>query len=135
MNRSGQGYGGSPSQQTGYNSYRGGRGGGYNNRGTMNGMSNYNRGGFQQPMTGGFQAAPMGGFQGMGGMQPYGGFQNRGGMMGNMRGASIGMRGGRGGMGANGMMGMPNMGGMMGGMAGMNMSMPTMATGMAMQGT
>lgn len=133
MNRSGQGYGGMPGQ-TGYNSYRGGRGGGYNNRGNLNGMSNYNRGGFQQPMGGGFQGASMGGFQGMGGTQPYGGFQNRGGMVGNMRGGSMGMRGGRGGMAASGMMGMPNMGGMMGGMAGMNMGMPQMATGMAMQG-
>ncbi|KAL8722236.1 MAG: hypothetical protein Q9225_001223 [Loekoesia sp. 1 TL-2023] len=136
MNRSGQGFGGSgsmPGQQTGYNSYRGGRGGGYNNRGNMNGMSNYNRGGFQQPMNSGFQSSPMGGFQGMGGMQPYGGFPNRGGMMGNMRGGSMGMRGGRGGMGANGMMGMP-MGGMMGGMAGMGMGMPQMGTGMGMQG-
>ena len=128
VSRSGQSFGGSgsmPGQQTGYNSYRGGRGGGYNNRGNMNGASNFNRGGFQQPVTGGFQNA-MGGFQGMGGMQSYGGFQNRGGMMGNMRGGSMGMRGGRGGMGANGIMGMP-MGGMMGGMAGMGMGMPQMS--------
>ncbi|KAL8943054.1 MAG: hypothetical protein Q9211_001137 [Gyalolechia sp. 1 TL-2023] len=135
MNRSGSGFGAStslPGQQTGYSSYRGGRGGGYNNRGNMNGMSNYNRGGFQQPISGGFQGAPMGGFQGMGGMQSYGGFQNRGGMLGNMRGSSTGTRGGRGGMGANGMMGMP-MGGMMGGMAGMGMGMPQMGAGMGMQ--
>lgn len=134
MNRPGQGYGGSTGQQTAYNSYRGGRGGGYNNRGNVNGVSNYNRGGYQQPMTGGFQGSPMGGFQGMGAMQPYGGFQNRGGMMGNMRGGSIGIRGGRGGMAANGMMSMPNMGGMMGGLAGMSMGMPQMGNGMAMQG-
>ncbi|KAL9030343.1 MAG: hypothetical protein Q9196_001518 [Gyalolechia fulgens] len=137
MNRSGSGFGAStslPGQQTGYSSYRGGRGGGYNNRGNMNGMSNYNRGGFQQPISGGFQGAPMGGFQGMGGMQSYGGFQNRGGMLGNMRGSSTGTRGGRGGMGANGMMGMP-MGGMMGGMAGMGMGMPQMGAGMGMQGS
>lgn len=96
-------------------------------------MSHYNRGGFQQPMSGSFQGAPMGGFQGMGGMQSYGGFQNRGAMMGNMRGGSMGMRGGRGGMGANGMMGVP-LGGMMGGMAGMSMGMPQMGAGMGMQG-
>ncbi|KAL8763861.1 MAG: hypothetical protein Q9184_000457 [Pyrenodesmia sp. 2 TL-2023] len=134
MNRPGQGYGGSTGQQTAYNSYRGGRGGGYNNRGNVNGGSSYNRGGYQQPMTGGFQGSPIGGFQGMGAMQSYGGFHNRGGMMGNMRGGSMGMRGGRGGMAANGMMSMPNMGGMMGGMAGMSMGMPQMGTGMAMQG-
>lgn len=136
MNRSGSGFGGStslPGQQAGYGSYRGGRGGGYNNRGSMNGMSNYSRGGFQQPMSGGFQGAPMGGFQGMGAMHSYGGFQNRGGMMNNMRGGSMGMRGGRGGIAANPMMGMP-MGGMMGGMAGMSMGMPQMGTGMGMQG-
>ncbi|KAL8839057.1 MAG: hypothetical protein Q9170_001893 [Blastenia crenularia] len=120
MSRSGPSFGSSgsvPGQQSGYSSYRGGRGGGYNARGNMHGSSNYNRGGFQQPMNSGFQSSPIGAFQGMGGVQSYGGFQNRGGMMGNMRGGSMGMRGGRGGMGANGMMGMP-MGGMMGGMAG-----------------
>ncbi|KAL8737532.1 MAG: hypothetical protein Q9181_001584 [Wetmoreana brouardii] len=91
--RSGQGFnssGSMPPQQMGYNSYRGNRGGGYNNRGGMNGMSNYNRGGFQQARGGGFQASPMGSFQGMGGMQPYGGFQNRGGMIGGMRGSPMG---------------------------------------------
>ncbi|KAL8991478.1 MAG: hypothetical protein Q9177_000102 [Variospora cf. flavescens] len=136
MNRPGQGYGGSGStgvQQTGYNSYRSGRGGGYNSRGSMNGMSNYNRGGFQQPMTGMFQGSPVGGFQGIGSMPSYGGFHNRGGMMGNMRGSPMGMRGGRVGMGPTGAMGMPNMGGMMGGMAGMSMGMPQMSAGMAMQ--
>ncbi|KAL9600626.1 MAG: hypothetical protein Q9219_003059 [cf. Caloplaca sp. 3 TL-2023] len=134
-NRSSAGFGSSgsmPGQQTGYSSYRGGRGGGYNSRGNMNAMPSYNRGGFQQPM-GGFQNPSMGNFQGMGGMQSYGGFQNRGGMMGNMRGGSMGIRGGRGGMGTNGMMGMP-MGGMMGGMAGMGMAMPQMGVGMGMQG-
>lgn len=133
--RGGQSFGGSGSMsaQQGYSSYRG-RGGGYNNRGGMNSMSNYNRGGYQQPMNGGYQSSTMGGFQGMNTMQPYGGFQNRGGMMNNMRGNAMGMRGGgRGGMGANGMMGMP-MGGMMGGMGGMGMGMPQMGTGMAMQG-
>ncbi|KAL8675276.1 MAG: hypothetical protein Q9168_000397 [Polycauliona sp. 1 TL-2023] len=133
--RGGQSFGGSGSMssQQGYNSYRG-RGGGYNNRGSMSGVSNYNRGGYQQPMTGGYQGSAMGGFQGMSTMQPYGGFQNRGGMMNNMRGSPMGMRGGaRGGMSANGMMGMP-MGGMMGGMGGMGMGMPQMGTGMAMQG-
>lgn len=61
------------SQQVGFNinnssgGYRGGRGGGYNSRGGgMNSMPNYNRGGFQQPMTGGFQGAHMGGFQEIG---------------------------------------------------------------------
>ncbi|KAL8863477.1 MAG: hypothetical protein Q9178_000158 [Gyalolechia marmorata] len=106
--RGGQGFGssGSMSAQQGYNSYRGNsRGGGYNNRGGMNGMTNYNRGGYQQPMSGTYQNPAMGGFQGMSTMQPYGGFQSRGGMMNNMRGNSMGMRGGgRGGMGANGMM-------------------------------
>ena len=142
--RGGQSFGGSGSMsaQQGYNSYRG-RGGGYNNRGAMNSMSNYNRGGYQQPMSGGYQGSTMGGFQGMNTMQPYGGFPNRGGMMNNMRGNTMGMRGsGRGGMGGNGMMGMP-MGGMMGGMGGamgggmgggMSMGMPQMGTGMAMQG-
>ncbi|KAI4110633.1 MAG: hypothetical protein LQ339_001209 [Xanthoria mediterranea] len=142
--RGGQSFGGSGSMsaQQGYNSYRG-RGGGYNNRGAMNSMSNYNRGGYQQPMSGGYQGSTMGGFQGMSTMQPYGGFPNRGGMMNNMRGNTMGMRGsGRGGMGGNGMMGMP-MGGMMGGMGGamgggmgggMSMGMPQMGTGMAMQG-
>ncbi|KAL8733637.1 MAG: hypothetical protein Q9166_002047 [cf. Caloplaca sp. 2 TL-2023] len=130
-NRGGFAGSGSLPAQQGYNAYRG-RGGGYNNRGGMNGMSNYNRGGYQQPMSGGYQGSTMGGFQGMGTMQPYGGFQNRGGMM-NMRGSPMGMRGGRGGMGANGMMGMP-MGGMMGGMGGMGMGMPQMGAGMTMQG-
>ncbi len=135
--RGGQGFGssGSMSAQQGYNSYRGNsRGGGYNNRGGMNGMTTYNRGGYQQPMSGAYQNPAMGGFQGMSTMQPYGGFQSRGGMMNNMRGNSMGMRGGgRGGMGANGMMSMP-MGGMMGTMGGMGMGMPQMGTGMAMQG-
>ncbi|KAL9587227.1 MAG: hypothetical protein Q9212_000386 [Teloschistes hypoglaucus] len=131
-NRTGQGFnsaGSMPAQQ-GYNSYRGGRGGGYNNRGNMNGMSSYNRGGYQTSRGGGLQGSPMGSFQGMGGMQPYGGFQNRGGMMGGMRGSPMGMSGGRGGM-----IGMP-MGGMMGGMGGMGgmgMGMPMGAT-MPMQG-
>lgn len=123
-------------QNTGYNnagSYRGNRGGGYNNRGGMNNTGGYNRGGFQQPMTGGFQGG-MSGFQGapMGGMQPYGGFQNRGGMTGSMRAGPMGMRGGRGGM--NGMMGMPMNGMAMGAMSGMGMSMPQMNAGMGMQG-
>ncbi|KAL8693295.1 MAG: hypothetical protein Q9218_001855 [Villophora microphyllina] len=130
-NRAGQGFNSSgsiPPQQMGYNSYRGNRGGGYNNRGNINGMSNYNRGGFQQSRGGGFQGSPMGSFQGMGGMQPYGGFQNRGGMMGGMRGSPMGMSGGRGGM-----MGMP-MGGMMAGMGSMGMGMPQMGAAMPMQG-
>ncbi|KAL8953988.1 MAG: hypothetical protein Q9222_000198 [Ikaeria aurantiellina] len=79
------GYGGSgsaSSQQSGYTSYRGNRGGGYHNRGAMNGMSNYSRGGFQQPMNSGYQASPMGGFPNMSGMQSYGGFQQRGGQTG-----------------------------------------------------
>lgn len=131
-----------PIQQTGFHvntssgGYRG-RGGGNSNRGVgMNNMPNYNRGGFQQPMTGGFQASPMGGFQGtpMAGMPSYGGFQNRGGaMMG-------GIRGGRGGMSsAGGMMGMPmgNMGmGAMGAqMNGLGMAMPQMGSPMGMPGT
>ena len=135
-----------PPQPMGYNvnnpagGYRGGRGGGYNNREGMNNMSGYNRGGFQQPMAGGFQGAPMAGFQGspMGGMQPYGGFQNRGRMMGGMRGGPMGMRGGRGGMSPNGMMGMPmgamGMGGMGSPMGSMGMGMPQMGGGMGMQG-
>ncbi|KAL8708256.1 MAG: hypothetical protein Q9220_006833 [cf. Caloplaca sp. 1 TL-2023] len=132
-------YGGSgsaSSQQPAYTSYRGNRGGGYHSRGAMNGMSNYNRGGFQQPMNSGYQASPMGGFPNMNGMQSYGGFQQRGGMMGNMRSGSIGMRGGRGGMSTNSMMGMP-MGGMMGGMGGMGgmgIGMPQMSAAMGMQG-
>ena len=142
-----------PPQQMNYNmnnsngGFRGGRGG-FNNRGAMNNMPGYNRGGFQGPMTTGFQGAPMGGFQGapMGGMQQYGGFpQSRGGMMGGMRGGGpMGMRGGRGGMSPNGMMGMP-MGGMgmpamgamagpMGGMGGMGMGMPQIGGAMGMQG-
>ena len=106
--------------------YRGGRGGGFNNRGgAMSGMPNYNRGGFQQPMAG-FQGAGVGGFSSMGGMPPIGGFQARRGMVGGgMRGGGMGMRGGRGGM-----MGLPvNMG--MGSM-GMGMGMPQMG-GMGMQ--
>lgn len=142
-----------PPQQMNYNmtnsngGFRGGRGG-FNNRGAMNNMPGYNRGGFQGAMTTGFQGAPMGGFQGapMGGMQQYGGFQpNRGGMMGGMRGGGpMGMHGGRGGMNPNGMMGMPmggmgmvGMGGMagpMGGMGGMGMGMPQMGGAMGMQG-
>ena len=120
--------------------YRGGRGGGYNNRGGINNMSGYTRGGFQQPMTSVFQGAPMAGFQGlpMGGMQSYGGFQNRGGMMGGMRGGPMGMRGGRGGMSPNGIMGMPmggmGMGGMSSPMGNMAMGMPQMNGGMGMQG-
>lgn len=134
-----------PQTQVGYNmnhsnSYRGNRGGGYSNRGGMNNMSGYNRGGFQQPMNAGFQGNAMGGFQGapMGNMSSYGGFQNRGGMMGGMRGGSVGMRGGRGGMNPNAMMGM-SMGGM--GMAGvgpqmnsMGMAMPQMGAAMGMPG-
>ncbi|KAL8897239.1 MAG: hypothetical protein Q9207_007313 [Kuettlingeria erythrocarpa] len=134
VNRPGQNYGEPTGQQAGYSSYRGGRGGRYNNRGNVNGIANYNRGGYQQPMTGGFSNSPMGGFQGMGGMQSYGGFQNRGGMMGNMRGGSMGLRGGQGGMAANEMMSMPHMGGVMGGMAGMSMGMPPIGNGMVMQG-
>lgn len=131
-----------PIQQTGFHvntsggGYRG-RGGGNNNRGVgMNNMPNYNRGGFQQPMTGGFQANPMGGFQGtpMVGMPPYGGFQNRGGAM------MSGIRGGRGGMSpAGGMMGMPmgNMGmsAMGAQMNGLGMAMPQMGAPMGMPGT
>lgn len=136
-NRSTPGAYGGTGQNTGYNnsggSYRGNRGGGYNNRGGMNNMGGYQRGGFQQPMTGGFQGG-VSGFQGspMGGMQSYGGFQNRGGMAGGMRGGPTGMRGGRGGM--NGMMGMPMNGMGMGAMSGMGMSMPQMNAGMGMQG-
>lgn len=134
------------SQQVGFNmnnssgGYRGSRGGGYNNRGGgMNNMPNYNRGGFQQPMTGSFQGAQMGGFQGapMGGMQSYGGYPNRGGMMGGMRGGAMNLRGGRGGMSPNGMMGMPmgNMGmGGIGAQMGMGMGMPQMGAAMGMQG-
>lgn len=123
-------------QNAGYNNYRGNRGGSYNNRGAMNNMSGFNRGGFQQPMAGGFQGSGMGGYQGtpMGGMQSYGGFQGRGGMAGGMRGGTMGMRGGRGGMNASPMMGMP-MGGMgMGGIGAMGMNMPQMGGGMGMQG-
>ena len=120
--------GSTPTQQSGYSSYRGNRGGGYNNRGGMNSMSSYNRGGFQQSRGGGYQTSSMPSFQGMGGMQPYGGFQNRGGMMGGMRGGPMGMPGGRGGM-----MAMP-MGGMMGAMGGMGMGMPQMGVAMGMQG-
>ncbi|KAL4884736.1 hypothetical protein BJY04DRAFT_169917 [Aspergillus karnatakaensis] len=120
--------------------FRGGRGG-YNNRGGMQNMPNFNRN-FQNPM-GGFNN-PMvgGGFQGnQMGMQNYG-FNNRGGMMGgNMRGGPGGMRGGRGG----GMAGTPNMMGMpgmnpMGGMGmnpmsgGMNPMMGGMGGNMGMQG-
>lgn len=134
------------SQQVGFNmnsssgGYRGGRGGGYNSRGGVNSIPNYNRGGFQQPMTGGFQGAQMGGFQGapMGSMPPYGGYPNRGGMMGGMRGGAMNMRGGRGGMSPNGMMGMPmgnmGMGGMGAQMGGMGMGMPQMGAAMGMQG-
>lgn len=135
------------SQQVGFNmnnssgGYRGGRGGGYNSRGGgMNSMPNYNRGGFQQPMTGGFQGAHMGGFQGapMGGIQPYGGYPTRGGMMGGMRGGAMNMRGGRGGMSPNGMMGMPmgsmGIGGMGTQLGGMGMGMPQMGAAMGMQG-
>lgn len=142
-----------PPQQMNYSmnnsngGFRGGRGG-FNNRGAMNNMPGYNRGGFQGPMVTGFQSAPMGGFQGapMGGMQQYGGFQpNRAGMMGGMRGGGpMGMRGGRGGISPNGMMGMPmggmgmagmgGMGGPMGGMGGMGMGMPQMGGAMGMQG-
>lgn len=146
-NRSAPGYsaqGPMGSQQMGYNpsnAYRNNRGG-YNPRGGINSTSNYNRGGFQQPMNGGFQGGTPGGFQGnpMSGMQPYGAFQNRGGMMGGIRGGTMGMRGGRGGMGSNGMMGLP-MGGMGMGMGmgnqmgGMGMGMPQMGAGMGMQGT
>ncbi|KAL8972122.1 MAG: hypothetical protein Q9183_000716 [Haloplaca sp. 2 TL-2023] len=121
--------GSTPGQQSGYSSYRGNRGGGYSNRGGMNSMSSYNRGGFQQSRGGGYQTSSMPSFQGMGGMQPYGGFQNRGGgMMGGMRGGPMGMPGGRGGM-----MSMP-MGGMMGAMGGMGMGMPQMGVAMGMQG-
>lgn len=138
-NRSNSGaYGGAGTgQNSGYNNYRGNRGGGYNNRGgNMNNLSGFNRGGFQQPMTGGFQGSGMGGYQAtpMGGMQSYGGFQNRGAMAGGMRGGPMGMRGGRGGMNASPMMGMP-MGGMgLGGMGTMGMNMPQLGGGMGMQG-
>ncbi|KAL6713538.1 hypothetical protein ACLMJK_009003 [Lecanora helva] len=124
-------------QSTGYNNYRGNRGGGFNNRGGgMNSTTNFHRGGFQQPMSNGYQGSGMGGYQGspIGGMQSYGGFQGRGGMTGGMRGGPMGMRGGRGGMNPNPMMGMP-MGGMgMGAMGAMGMNMPQMGGGMGMQG-
>lgn len=134
-----------PATQVGYNmnhsnSYRGNRSGGYNNRGGMNNVSSYNRGGFQQPMTAAFQGNTMGGFQGapMGAMPSYGGFQNRSGVMGSMRGAPMGMRGGRGGMNPNSMMGMPMAGMGMGGvgpqMNGMGMGMPQMGAAMGMPG-
>ena len=137
-NRSNSGaYGGvGPGQNQAYNSYRGNRGDGYNNRGAgMNNMSGFNRGGFQQPMAGGYPGSGMG-YQGssMGGMQSYGGFQGRGAMTGGMRGGGMGMRGGRGAMHSNPMMGMP-MGAMgMGGMGAMSMGMPQMGGGMGMQG-
>ena len=136
-----------PSTPIGFNmnhpggGYRGNRGGGYNNRGGgMGKMSNYNRGGFQLPLTGSFQGNAMNGFQAapMSGMPSYGGFQNRGGMMGGMRGGQMGMRGGRGGMSQNSMMGMPmngmGMAGMGAQMNGMSMGMPQMGA-MGMQGT
>lgn len=120
--------------------YRGNRGGGYNNRGGgMNNLSNYSRGGFQQPMTGGFQGSTMNGFQGapMGGMPSYGGFQTRGGMMSGMRGGQMGMRGGRAGINPNGMIGMPMNGMGIGGMGpqmnGVSIGMPHMGA-MGMQG-
>ncbi len=134
-----------PPAQAGFNmnhtnSYRGNRGGAYNNRGGMNNMSGYHRSGFQQPITGGFQGNAMGGFQGapMGAMSSYGGFQNRGGMMGGMRGGPMGMRGGRTGLNPNSMMGM-QMGGMgMGAvgpqMNGMGIGMPQMGAAMGMPG-
>ena len=140
-NRSNSGaYGGTSSQSSGYNNnsnYRGNRGGGYSNRGAMNNMGGFNRGGFQQSMAGGFQSG-VSGFQGapIGNMQSYGGFQNRGAMAGGMRGGPMGVRGGRGGM--NGMMGMPmtEMGiGAMNGMGmGMGMGMAQMNAGMGLQG-
>ncbi|KAL4924870.1 RNA-binding protein [Aspergillus undulatus] len=122
--------------------FRGGRGGGFNNRGGMSNMGGgyVNRnfqnpmGGFNNPMgAGGFQGNPMG-------MGNYG-FGNRGGMMGgNMRGGPGGMRGRGGGMGgAPNIMGMPNMG-PMGGMGmnpmggGMNPMMGGMGGNMGMQG-
>ena len=138
MNR---GYNNSNNQGTaGYNAgggFRGGRGGPYNNRGGMNPMGGYARGGYQQapqqPMPSGYQTP---GYPGGNAMpQPYGGFQGRGGYQGGgggMRGGNMGMRGGRGGM-NGGMMGMP---------MGMNpampvqipMGMPQMNAGMGMQG-
>ncbi|KAL9130720.1 MAG: hypothetical protein Q9217_001157 [Psora testacea] len=88
---------GGPMQSYSGRGYRGGRGGGYNDRGGgVNNAPNYSRGGFQQPISG-FQGSGMGGYSPMAGMQPYGGFQARGGMMGGMRGGGMGMRGGRGG--------------------------------------
>ena len=123
-----------PQQNMGFNNhssgYRGGRGGGYNNRGGINNLVGYNRGGFQQSMAGAFQGSPMGGFQGppLGGMQSYGGFQDRGGI--GMRGGPMGMRNGRGAMNSNGMMSMPvngmGIGAMATQMGGMGMNMPQM---------
>jgi len=140
------GMGGAPQNSFGMNNmgggFRGGRGGFNNRGGAMNNMGGYNNRSFSGPIggTAGYQNPAMGGFQGgpMAGMQQFGGFQNRGGMMGGMRGAPSGMRGGRGGMGPTGMMGgMPMggmaMGGMPGQMGGMGMAMGQMG-GMQMQG-
>ena len=129
-------------QQAGYNvnsGYRG-RGGGFNNRGTMSNMSGYTRPSFQQPMPGSYQSGGVNGYQAgpVGPLPQYGGFQGRGGLMGGMRSATIGMRGGRGGMNGGGMMGIP-MGGMGLGampvqMPQMPLNMPQMSAGMGMQG-
>ena len=122
-------------QQNNFNnqggSFRGGRGGNFQNRngaggmgGQMGGFQNRN---FSSPVgsmgVGGYGApSPMGGFGAspMGGMNQFGNFGRGGNMMGGMRGGMPQNRGGRGGM-----------GGMMGGMAmgGMGMGMPGMPMG------
>ena len=117
---------GGPMQSYSGGSYRGSRGGGYNNRGGgVNNASNYSRGGFQQSVNG-FQGSGIGGFSSMGGIQTYGGYQGRGSMMSGIRGGGMGMRGGRGGM-----MGMPMNIGL--GAMGMGIPMPQMGS-MGMQG-
>ena len=132
-------------QQAGYNPNNGyrGRGGGFNNRGSVPNMGGYTRASFQQPIPGSYQSGGVNGYQSgpVGPMPQYGGFQSRGGLMGGMRGATIGMRGGRGGMNGGGMMGIP-MGGMglgampvqMPQMPQMPLNMPQMSAGMGMQG-
>jgi len=115
-------------QQNNYNSnagFRGGRGGGFNNRGGYNNQGSYNNNNSNnRNFSGQMNNYNNGTYQGN--MNNYGGF-NRGGMMGNnMRGNMGGMRGGRGGGMGNPMM---NMGPM-----GMNMGMNPMMAGMGMQG-
>ena len=132
-------------QQNNFNnqggSFRGGRGGNFQNRngagsmgGQMGGFQNRN---FSSPVgsmgVGGYGApGPMGGFGAspMGGMNQFGNFGRGGNMMGGMRGGMPQNRGGRGGMG--GMMGGMGMGSMGMGMPGMPMG--GMGANMGMMG-